>query len=83
MSQRLVLFDLDNTLLAGDSDHAWGEFLIREALVDEASHRQQNDQFYQDYLKGELDIHAYVAFTLAPILGYSSEERNALKFFKS
>lgn len=78
MSQRLALFDLDNTLLAGDSDHAWGEFLIHQALVDEISHRQRNDEFYRDYLNGELDIHAYVAFTLAPILGYSSAERNAL-----
>ncbi|MDD9890739.1 MAG: HAD-IB family hydrolase [Gammaproteobacteria bacterium] len=78
MPQRLALFDLDNTLLAGDSDHAWGEFLIAQQLVDESSHRQKNDSFYQDYLNGELDIHAYVAFTLGPILAYSASERAKL-----
>ena len=42
---RLAIFDLDNTLLAGDSDHAWGEFLISEGLADAEAHRQQNDAF--------------------------------------
>ena len=78
MPRRLALFDLDNTLLAGDSDHAWGEFLIAHKLVEEDSHRQKNDGFYQDYLKGELDIHAHVAFTLSPIFSCSSEQRIAL-----
>lgn len=78
MPQRLALFDLDNTLLAGDSDHAWGEFLIEQQLVDETTHRKRNDKFYQDYLNGELDIHAYVAFTLSPILSYNLEERTEL-----
>ena len=54
MTARLALFDLDNTLLAGDSDHAWGEFLISQHLVDEASHRATNDYYYQQYLDGEL-----------------------------
>jgi len=75
MSARLALFDLDNTLLAGDSDHAWGEFLIAEKLVDGPSHRARNDQFYADYERGELDIHAYVKFTLEPVLGCTEEER--------
>ena len=65
---RLALFDLDNTLLAGDSDHAWGEFLISRDIVDEAQHRAKNDAFYEQYVRGELDIHGYVAFTLEPIL---------------
>ena len=65
---RLALFDLDNTLLAGDSDHAWGEFLISRGIVDEAQHRAKNDAFYEQYVRGELDIHGYVAFTLEPIL---------------
>jgi HAD superfamily hydrolase (TIGR01490 family) len=76
---RLALFDLDNTLLAGDSDHAWGEFLIEQGLVDEAKHRAQNDAFYEQYLQGELDIHGYVAFTLAPILGLAPTELEALR----
>lgn len=78
MPQRLALFDLDNTLLAGDSDSAWGEFLIVEGLVDDIAHREINTKFYKDYLEGVLDIHAYVAFALSPILDYTESERNAL-----
>lgn len=78
MSGRLALFDLDNTLLSGDSDHAWGEFLIAQKIVDEDSHRAENDRFYQQYQQGVLDIHAYVEFTLAPILTLSSTERDVL-----
>ena len=76
---KLALFDLDNTLLAGDSDHAWGEFLISRGLVDEASHRAQNDAFYAQYQRGELDIHGYVAFTLAPILSLPPSQVDALR----
>ena len=78
MNSKLALFDLDNTLLSGDSDHAWGEFLIAEGLVDAGSHRSKNDAFYRDYENGELDIHAYVKFTLEPILQLDSAERTAL-----
>ena len=59
---RLALFDLDNTLLAGDSDHAWGEFLCQRGLVDADSYRVRNDAFYQDYLDGRLDVQAYQDF---------------------
>lgn len=59
---RLALFDLDNTLLAGDSDHAWGEFLCLRNLVDATDYRARNDAFYQDYLAGELDVLAYQNF---------------------
>ena len=79
MQQRLALFDLDNTLLDGDSDHAWGEFLIDRGLVDKKIHRARNDQFYRDYLAENLDIFAYVAFTLEPILRYTNEQRNSLR----
>lgn len=58
----LALFDLDNTLLAGDSDHAWGEFLCRHGLVEADSYRARNDAFYQDYLDGCLDVQAYQDF---------------------
>lgn len=78
MLRRLALFDLDNTLLAGDSDHAWGEFLIAKNLVDETKHRAENDKFYKQYQLGDLDIHAYVKFSLSPILKLSSEEREKL-----
>ena len=79
MLTRLALFDLDNTLLAGDSDNAWGEFLIRKRLVDEDSHRTQNNEFYKHYLEGVLDIHAYVQFTLSPISDYSKLQRESLR----
>lgn len=77
-SGKLALFDLDNTLLAGDSDYAWGEFLISKQLVDAAEHRSKNDDFYEQYTQGELDIHSYVEFTLKPILDLSVSERNRL-----
>ena len=78
MQGRLALFDLDNTLLAGDSDHAWGEFLIERGLVDADRHRASNDAHYQNYLAGKLDIHDYVNFTVAPVISYTEEERNHL-----
>lgn len=59
---QLALFDLDHTLLNLDSDHAWGEFLISQALVDATSHRARNDQFYEDYKAGTLDAVAYNEF---------------------
>lgn len=70
----LALFDLDNTLLAGDSDHAWGEYLIKHGLVDPIRHAQVNDSFYADYCSGSLDIHAYVRFTLGPIMSQSIDQ---------
>jgi HAD superfamily hydrolase (TIGR01490 family) len=78
MSRRLALFDLDNTLLEGDSDHAWGEFLISRNLVDANAHRAENDSYYRQYQEGKLDIHGYVKFTMAPILQLSSAKRKAL-----
>ncbi len=77
-SQTLAIFDLDNTLLGGDSDHAWGEFLIASDLVDEQHHRQTNDGFYQDYCDGTLDINAYLRFALTPIAGKTPTELEPL-----
>lgn len=59
---KLALFDLDHTLLNTDSDHSWGEFLVNEGLVDPVRHRAMNDQFYEDYKKGQLDPIAYNEF---------------------
>lgn len=70
----LAIFDLDNTLLAGDSDHAWGEFLVEEGLVDAERYRKANDQFYQEYLNGELDIHRYLSFSLEPLAQHPVEQ---------
>lgn len=77
-SGKLALFDLDNTLLRGDSDHAWGEFLIGKQLVDESAHRQRNDYFYDQYKQGVLDIHGYVAFTLEPVMHLHPDQRERL-----
>ncbi len=61
----LALFDLDNTLIAGDSDHAWGQFLVDRGVVDADAYQRANDQFYQDYRAGTLDIVAYSEFVFA------------------
>ncbi len=61
---QLALFDLDNTLLAGDSDYLWGRFLVDKGLVDGASYEAQNRQFYEDYKAGQLDIHEFARFSL-------------------
>jgi len=61
---RLALFDLDNTLLGGDSDHAWGDYLCARGLLDPIAYKRRNDAFYQDYLAGTLDLQAYLAFSL-------------------
>lgn len=60
----LALFDLDNTLLAGDSDYSWGRYLVDKGLVDGAEYEAQNRKFYEDYKAGELDIRAFARFSL-------------------
>ena len=70
----LAIFDLDNTLIAGDSDHSWGEFLVEQQIVDSISFTQANDRFYQDYQSGELDIEAYLAFALEPLTRFTMTE---------
>lgn len=67
MKQNLALFDLDNTLLAGDSDYNWSVFLIGEGLLDGEKHKARNEQFYQDYKNGCLDIYAFLEFQLKPL----------------
>ena len=66
---KLALFDLDYTLLNGDSDHAWGQFLATEGIVNAAEHRRRNDEFWGQYKAGTLDIHAYLEFALSAIAG--------------
>lgn len=70
----LAIFDLDNTLLAGDSDHSWGEFLVQKKLVDGEQYRLANDRFYQDYKAGTLDIYAFLQFSLAVLTCHSPDE---------
>lgn len=59
----LCLFDLDHTLLPLDSDHEFGEFIIRQGLVDGDAYRQRNDAFYQQYCEGTLVLADYIRFT--------------------
>lgn len=71
---RLALFDLDHTLLAGDSDHLWGDYMIERGLVEREHHKRQNDRFYEDYKKGTLDIAAYTRFALEPLVRLGPEK---------
>ena len=70
----LSIFDLDNTLLNGDSDHAWGEFLASKGAVDGKIYQQANDSFYQQYQDGNLDIHQFLEFSLKPLAENSKEQ---------
>ncbi|MBE2293749.1 MAG: HAD-IB family hydrolase, partial [Phycisphaerales bacterium] len=56
----LAIFDLDNTLLAGDSDYLWGRFLIEQGLVDQESFERENQRFYDQYRAGTLDIQKFL-----------------------
>lgn len=67
MSARLVLFDLDNTLLAGDSDFEWAQFLVEQGVLDREVYEARNQGFYDDYKAGTLDIHAFLDFQLKPL----------------
>jgi HAD superfamily hydrolase (TIGR01490 family) len=64
----LALFDLDNTLLGGDSDHAWGDYLCERGILDTATYKTRNDEFYRDYQAGTMNMTDYLNFTL-DILG--------------
>lgn len=68
----LTLFDLDNTLIGGDSDYLWGEFLVSRKLVDVEYYRQRNRQFYEDYEKGSLDVASYLRFALSALANLDS-----------
>jgi len=63
----LAIFDLDNTLLRGDSDYLWGQYLIEKGAVEQSSHQRENDRFYQQYLDGNMDIMEFLSFQLAPL----------------
>jgi len=71
---RLSLFDLDHTLLAGDSDYGWGQFMVRHGLVDPDVYARKNAEFYAAYQAGTLDQMAYQAFSLEPLTRFSMDE---------
>jgi HAD superfamily hydrolase (TIGR01490 family) len=74
----LAIFDLDNTLIAGDSDHSWGEFLVAQSIVDSQIYKEMNDKFYADYESGCLDIFAYLEFSVEPLTRLSMEKLQSL-----
>ncbi|WP_043528825.1 HAD family hydrolase [Litchfieldella xinjiangensis] len=73
----LAIFDLDNTLISIDSDHAWGEFLLEQGAVDPVSFREANERFMRDYEAGTLDIHAFLEVALKPLAENSPEQLSA------
>lgn len=70
----LAIFDLDNTLLAGDSDYLWGQFLVEQGIVDGEQYERENDRFYEEYRNGHLDIHEFLRFSLRPLCKHSPEK---------
>ena len=76
---KLAIFDLDNTLIGGDSDYLWGEFLAEQGHVDGAIRQQQNRHYYAEYKAGRLDIHDFLEFQLLPLAGVEPEILDQLR----
>lgn len=76
----LAMFDLDNTLIGGDSDYLWGEFLCEKGIIeDTTSFQKMNEYFYQQYEVGKLDIYAWAEFSFKVLTEYSIDELNHLR----
>ncbi len=73
----LAIFDLDNTLIGGDSDHLWSQFVCEQGLVDSDDFAQRSEQFYADYQAGVLDIDAYLRLTLGTLKGHPLDQLHA------
>lgn len=74
---RLALFDLDNTLLAGDSDFEWAQFLIEQGVLDQEVYEARNQEFYDQYKAGTLDIHEFLDFQLKPLARHARSQLDA------
>jgi HAD superfamily hydrolase (TIGR01490 family) len=74
----LAIFDLDNTLLAGDSDYLWGKFLAERGIVDAEFYEKENQRFYEEYKAGQLDIFEFLAFSLKPLTEHTPEVLTSL-----
>ena len=72
----LAIFDLDNTLLSGDSDYLWGVFLGEQGIVDADYYEKENERFYQEYKDGKLDIMEFLQFSLKPLSEHPTESLN-------
>jgi HAD superfamily hydrolase (TIGR01490 family) len=66
----LAIFDLDHTLLNGDSDYLWGEYMVANKIVDADVYQRENKTFLEDYLRGDLDNEVYLKFALKPLTQY-------------
>jgi len=73
----LVLFDLDNTLLDGDSDYEWAQFLIEQRVLERTRYEHRNQEFFEQYKAGTLDIYAFLDFQLAPLAQYPRAQLDA------
>ena len=73
----LALFDLDNTLLAGDSDFEWAQFLIEQRVLDREVYEARNIEFYEQYRAGTLDIHEFLDFQLKPLSRHPRSQLDA------
>lgn len=74
---RLAVFDLDHTLLAGDSDYLWGQFLVEKGAVDRESYERENERFYEQYKAGSLDMMSFCAFSLKPLAAHPPPQLRA------
>jgi len=70
----LAIFDLDNTLIADDSDYLWGQFLVDQGIVNKQQYEEANARFYEDYKLGKLDISEFLKFSLAPLANHPTEQ---------
>jgi HAD superfamily hydrolase (TIGR01490 family) len=75
----LAIFDLDNTLIADDSDYLWGQFLVNEGIVDRDYYEQANAKFYEDYKQGNLNIEEFLHFSLKPLADNDTEKLYQLR----
>ncbi|MDH3633392.1 MAG: HAD-IB family hydrolase [Gammaproteobacteria bacterium] len=73
----LAIFDLDHTLVNGDSDYLWGEYMVKTGIVNEQEYRARNEDFYRDYQRGTLDSDRYLEFALEPLTHYTIAELHA------
>ena len=70
----LALFDLDHTLLSGDSDYEWAQFLIERGVLERSEYEARNERFFRQYKEGRLDIHEFLDFQLAPLARHPREQ---------
>jgi len=74
---QLALFDLDHTLLTGDSDYEWTQYLVSKGIVDRTTHEARNAEFYEQYKAGIMDIHEFLDFQLRPLADHTRADLEA------